>query len=492
MQVEDARIIRNKIGFTAIMLLTLVIIISSIVSNKEPIFLTTLILCSTFINGLNYYLIYKNNPSSIYSAYLNICGFYGIWLTLFIDDPSLNKFLFIFIAAIIALLYQNKWLVIISTLISIVLAIFAYVAHGNAVYGGYDVISVKSLIFTATIMLIMGIVLYFQTLSSDRVRKNYILSEKKAKEERDKGLVLLKKMNESVKDINVFSNKLQDQTKQTERQSYIALERLEAVSNNFQRQNDSVKSSKDDILLAYKELNEINHSFSRVKERNIKSRIIIGSSNREIDALKRKIDFLKESFDSSYETSESLKIKTQEVEQIISVINSIASQTNLLSLNASIEAARAGEQGKGFSVVAGEIKKLAQVSKESINEIVDILKEIEQETNINQRKVAHSKQAVLESALSVVAVEDAFDTIKENNLATRKESDVVTEKIQVLDELMKEIQVEVESIYSVSENNKDNIGRLNEDLLNMRMHILHASKSFKEMKGKVENSIGNE
>lgn len=77
-----------------------------------------------------------------------------------------------------------------------------------------------------------------------------------------------------------------------------------------------------------------------------------------------------------YDTSMNLNDKTEDIEKILDVINDITAQTNLLSLNAAIEAARAGEAGKGFSVVAEEVKKLADKSKEATGEIFEIISEL--------------------------------------------------------------------------------------------------------------------
>ena len=108
------------------------------------------------------------------------------------------------------------------------------------------------------------------------------------------------------------------------------------------------------------------------------------ASKRGLEAVRETVtgmDNIKEQVANIAETILALSEQTQQIGAIIATVNDIADQSNLLALNAAIEAARAGEAGKGFAVVAGEVRSLAEQSRQATAQVKDILGDIQKATN---------------------------------------------------------------------------------------------------------------
>lgn len=121
---------------------------------------------------------------------------------------------------------------------------------------------------------------------------------------------------------------------------------------------------------------------------------------------------LQTAFSMVNNTVNSLVSKLESVNTITDSISQIAAQTNLLSLNAAIEAARAGEAGRGFSVVAGEVKKLAENSKNSVESITQILDEIKSDILDTSKAMATGTKAIDNQQSTLISTKTSFNTIK--------------------------------------------------------------------------------
>ena len=120
---------------------------------------------------------------------------------------------------------------------------------------------------------------------------------------------------------------------------------------------------------------------------------------------------------------------SKEMESTMGIVTNIANQTNLLALNAAIEAARAGEAGKGFGVVAGEVRKLSEQTKESAINVEELLKS----TNIRSQKLLESlkdiKAAVQTGEESIRGTEEQFSAIVDSMIETKSQNNLVEQEM---------------------------------------------------------------
>jgi methyl-accepting chemotaxis protein len=148
---------------------------------------------------------------------------------------------------------------------------------------------------------------------------------------------------------------------------------------------------------------------------------------------------------------EELQEQSNSITSIIKTINDIASQTNLLSLNASIEAARAGEAGRGFSVVADEIRKLAEQCSLSANQINEIIKQIHSKTDQTVNITKEADNIVNSQGETLVQSMDIFSKINEHVLHLTENIKQISNNIENIEHSKDDTLGSIESISSTLE-----------------------------------------
>ncbi|SQC01103.1 methyl-accepting chemotaxis protein [Clostridium tetanomorphum] len=156
---------------------------------------------------------------------------------------------------------------------------------------------------------------------------------------------------------------------------------ISCVTNNIAQQSleqsSLAQQGSTKIGSIVKQLNDIARSTESMEKFTNQVEDVLTSGVKSIEYGKNKILHNKKTWEKVIYSTSNLSNKSGRIGEIIKVINGIAKQTNLLALNAAIEASKAGEYGNGFSIVSEEIKKLAQLSKESTEEIGNLIVDVQ-------------------------------------------------------------------------------------------------------------------
>ena len=202
----------------------------------------------------------------------------------------------------------------------------------------------------------------------------------------------------------------------------LILDSVQNVSQNLGTHTDSVSNTMDKV----KEINSsINKISTEAKNHSV-----------SVNHLSTAIEKTKDVFQKNIVSVDKLKQSAKDVFNVISVIEDVTEQTNLLAINASIEASHAGDFGKGFMVVANEIKTLAEKTTENskkIKEMLDITNEDLQEVDVDMKKTINEFENITSVADNVnYALSSILDGSSKVAYDATQISDIISDLISIL------------------------------------------------------------
>lgn len=276
---------------------------------------------------------------------------------------------------------------------------------------------------------------------------------------------------------------------------------LRSIRRSLTMQSESVSETTTeivDILNSQKRIMDIlsnnakNTSVLMEKLKNLSSDAITTSKNTEkqvnqsisfsqkeheaISANSDKMLVLRQKIQMIAELILELSEHTQQIGNSISVVDDIAEQTNMLALNAAVEAARAGEHGKGFAVVAGEIRKLADESKQAITKITSLTSNIQYTTNSTVMATEEGSKEIetvvkdinlvsSNSEMLINMVENILDSLDILNQNAVRQSEII-DKLNTMDEENKTASEDLIRLMATNTEKLNKLTSLSNDMKN--------------------------
>ncbi len=203
---------------------------------------------------------------------------------------------------------------------------------------------------------------------------------------------------------------------------------------------------------------------------------------------------IRDTVDKSAGAVKNLGERSQEIGRIVEVITGIADQTNLLALNAAIEAARAGEQGRGFAVVADEVRKLAEQSRQAAEQISALIREIQGETSRAVETMESGTREVAAGSDVVAETGKAFETIVQAVQSLVAQIQEVSAATGQLAAGSQQVVKSVESIAAITEEaaaSSEEVSANSEEQTATIQEIAYSAEELSRMAQELQKTVGS-
>ncbi len=229
----------------------------------------------------------------------------------------------------------------------------------------------------------------------------------------------------------------------------------EMLSQGTASQAESIQGIVTDVGNITERINNSSKNGTVINQRLGNLDAEIQSSNDQMTELVRAIQDIEE--------------MSTDIQRIVATIDSIAFQTNILSLNASVEAARAGENGRGFVVVAEEVGRLAQKSTESSTQTAELLESCIRAVNIAKEKAEHTFQSLKSIVSNSAEISTAFGEISRDTSEQANSSSEIQTKINIISDVVQSNMAAAEETAASTEELSQQAARLSELIKRFRV-----------------------
>lgn len=263
---------------------------------------------------------------------------------------------------------------------------------------------------------------------------------------------LVKRIQKSGEEVAASSEELTASAEESKQASVQMSALAQGVAEGSETQHHNLTNVTSSVQRLVDGISTISENSQQMKGLSESSSAYSEEGAKSVADVVNQMNLIHDDFEQMNDMINTLGSRSKEIGDISGMITSIADQTNLLALNAAIEAARAGEHGKGFAVVADEVRKLAEQSRQSSDQISGMIQEIQRQTNQAVISMQNVKEGVQSGLTASEKTNQSFSFIQASITELFTKIEDVSQSLQQMDQVSSEIATSVQDVNAIVEN----------------------------------------
>ncbi len=304
---------------------------------------------------------------------------------------------------------------------------------------------------------------------------------------------MTKEIQEAADVVGQSASQLTETAEQSAEATQSIAQSITEVAGSTQEQMDYVTKTKEEVDAFSEGVGKSLDTMNTIRSHVEITTQMTQEGGKLVQATVEQMHSIADTVEHSSAVIEKLGERSKEIGAIIDTISGIAEQTNLLALNAAIEAARAGEHGRGFSVVAEEVRKLAEESQEAATKISDLIAAIQKETGAAVSAMETGRAEAEKGRANVQSTGEGFKAIMERIEGIHSDTQLIMGTMQDIDESGKKIVGYTDNIHGSSQkisSSTETVSAAAEEQSAGMEEIAAGSRQLAEQAQKLKDALG--